>query len=88
MIPTNDVVWVGDPDAGWGLIGVQETPGASDVNDEIVLDQVLGLSGIFDEDGVAHSVVGDVVLDAQVVDAMDGHSSVESMMDGIVSNVT
>ena len=88
MITANDVVRVRDPDAGRGLIGVEETPGAPHVNNEIVFDQVLSLSGIFNEDCVAHGVVGDVVLDAQVVDAMDGHSSIESVMDGVVSNVT
>ena len=44
------------------------------------------LDAVLDEDRVAHSVVGYVVLHTEVVDTVDRHSSVESVMDS--SNVS
>ena len=81
------VVGVGDPDASGRLISVQERPRATNINDEVILDQVLSLGSILNEDRVAHSVISNVVLYTQIVNTMDGHSSVESVMDGVVTNV-
>ena len=36
---------------------------------------------------MAHRVISNVVLDAKVVHAMDSHSSVECVMDGVVSYI-
>lgn len=88
MITANDVVRVGDPDARRRLISIQETPGTAHIDNQVVLDQVLGLSGVFDENCVAHRVIGNIVLDTQVVDSMNGHSSIERVMNSVVSDVT
>jgi len=52
-----------------------------------VYDIVLGLYGVFDEDRVAHGVVGYVVFNAQVVNAMNSDCPIESVMDSIVPDV-
>ncbi len=87
MVVPDDVVRAGDPDGCRGLVSVEQTPRAADVDNEVALNEVLGLCGILDEDGMAHGVVGDVVLYAQVVHTVDGHSSVEGVMDGVVAHV-
>ena len=87
MVASDDVVWVSDPDGSWSLISVEERPGATDIEDQVVLNEILALNSIFNEDCVAHSVIGDVVLDAQVVHSVDCHSSVERVMDSVVTHV-
>ena len=87
MIVPNDVIRVSDPNASWRLIGIEKTPRTTNVNNEITLDQILSLSGIFNEDCVAHSMVCDIVLHSEVMNTMNGHSSVESVMNRIVSHV-
>mmetsp|Transcript_468 Transcript_468/g.710 ORF Transcript_468/g.710 Transcript_468/m.710 type:complete len:709 (+) Transcript_468:3585-5711(+) len=87
VVVADDVVGVGDPNGGRGLIGVEQRPGAAHVKDQVTLNQVLALDSIFDEDGVAHGVIGDVVLDTQVVDTVDGSRAVERVVDGVVAHV-
>ena len=87
MVATEDIVGVSDPETGGGLVSVEQTHGAAHVNNQVVLDEVLGLGGVLNKDGVTHSVVGHIVLHAQVVHAMDGHSSIEGVMDGVVAHV-
>jgi len=87
VVSSDDVVWVGDPDGGRGLIGVKERPGATDIEDQVILNEVLALNGIFNEDSVTHSVIGNVVLDTEVVNAVNGDSSVERVMDSVVTHV-
>ena len=36
---------------------------------------------------MAHSVIGNIVLNPQVVDSMDSDCPVEGVMDGIISNI-
>jgi hypothetical protein len=45
------------------------------------------LDAVFHEEAVADGVVGDVVLDAQVVRAVHGHAAVEGVVDGRVADV-
>lgn len=71
------VVGVCDPEAGWGLIGVEETPGSLGHDDEVSRDVVVPLDSVLDEDRVAHAVESDVVGDPQVLVAVDGEGSVE-----------
>lgn len=87
VVASHDVVGVSDPDASWGLIGVEQTPGTSCVDNQIVLNEILGLSSILNEDSVAHVLVCDVVLDSEVVHTMNRHSSVVCLPDGIVSHI-
>jgi hypothetical protein len=56
--------------------------------DRQVADElVAGLDAVFEEEAVAHGVVGHVVLDAQVVGAVHGHAAVEGVVDGGVPDV-
>ena len=87
MVATDDVIGISDPDAGWSLVSVEKTPRAADINNKIVLDQILSLDSILNEDSVAHSVVGHVVLHAQIMNAVNSDSSVKGVMDRIVSDV-
>lgn len=83
MVANKNVVWVGNPETSWGLIGVEQTPRAASADDEIVLDDVLRFDSIFNEDVVAHRVVNDVVLDREILNSVDSHCSVISLMNGI-----
>ena len=87
MVAAEDIVRICDPEASWSLVRVEETPRATDIEDQIVFNQVLSLSCVFDEDCVAHRVVGYIALHSQIVHAMDRHSSVERMMDRVLSHV-
>ena len=53
MVADEDIVWISDPEASRGLIGVEQTPRTANVNYQVVFDIVLGLYGIFDENCVA-----------------------------------
>jgi len=86
-VVANDVIRVGDPDGRRGLIGVEQRPRAAHVENQVALNQILALNGILNEDSVTHGVVSYIVLHTQVVHAMDGYSTVERMMDGIVAHI-
>ena len=87
MVVADNIVWVREPDRGRGLVSVEKRPRASDIEDQVVLDQILRLNTILNEDSVAHSVVGDVVLYTEVVHAMNRHCTIERMVDGIVTHI-
>ena len=87
MVANKDIIWISDPEASRGLIGVEQTPRTANVNYQVVLDIVLGLYGVFDENCVAHSMVGYVILNAQVVNTVNSDGSVIRVMDCIVPNV-
>ena len=87
VVISDNVIWVCDPDASRSLISVEKTPGTTHVNDQIVLNQVLRLSSIFNEDSVAHRVISYVVLDSEVVDTVNCDCTVEGVMDGIISHI-
>ena len=87
VVSTNSVVGVRDPEAGWSLISVKEAVGGADVDHKVVLDEVVSLDGVLEEDSVAHSLVGNVARDGQVVDSMQSGSSVVGLVDGVVLDV-
>ena len=60
MVVDEVVVWIGDPEASWGLISVEQAVGSTSIDDQIVLDQVLGLNSILDEDGVTHGLISNI----------------------------
>jgi len=70
------VVGVGDPEACWSLICVEEAHGPLDHHDEIVRDEVLPLYAVLHENSMAHDVVADVVIDGQVLDRVQGGHAV------------
>lgn len=87
VIVPDDVVRVSDPDASRGLIRVEQTPRAANINNQIAFDEVSCLGSILDEDSVSHGVIGNIVLHAKVMDSVDGHCPIESVMDSIVPHV-
>ena len=52
-------------------------------DNQVMINYILCLDSIFNEDGVTHSVVNDVVHDVEVADSMDSHCSVVSLVDCI-----
>lgn len=49
-----------NPETSRRLICVEETVRSTGINDQVVNDQILCLNCIFNEDGVAHCLVGNV----------------------------
>lgn len=83
MITDEVVVRIGDPDAGWCLVSVEETPRSLCPHDQIVCDFVPLLHSIFDEDCVTFSIESKVVVQCKIFGAMDSEGSVEGIMDSI-----
>jgi len=80
MVIDEDVVWMSDPEASWGLISIQKTPGSLSLNDQIVFDVVVSLNGIFNEDGVTFNFISNVVFKSQVMSSVKCESSVITLM--------
>jgi len=81
------VIGVGNPETSWSLISIKKTPTALGLDDEIILNQILGLCSILDEDRMAHSVVRYVVLDLEVVNSVESDGTVVRLVDGIIAHV-
>jgi hypothetical protein len=52
-------------------------------DNQVMVNYILCLDSIFNEDGMTHSIVDDVVHDVEVADSMDSHCSVVSLVDCI-----
>ena len=81
------VVGVDDPVGGGRLVDGEQRKRGARVGAEVVRDDVLRLDAVLDEEGVAHRLEGDVVDDAQVVDAVDGDGAVVRVVDRVVPRV-
>ena len=87
MVASNDVIWVRDPDASWGLISVEKTVRFTSVNDQVVFDEILSLNGIFNEDSVAHRFVVDITGDLEIVDTVEGRAAIVGLVDRVPLDV-
>jgi len=87
VISSEDIVWVGDPEACWGLIRVQQTPRFLGQDGKIVLKVILGLSGIFNEESMALNVERNVLSYSEIVDTVNGAGSVERLLNSVTLNV-
>ena len=87
MISAQDVIWVGDPEGGRGLISVQKGPRSARVHNQIVLNQLVGFGRIFNENCMAHIQIGNVILDGQVVHAVNCHSTIVGVVNRVVSHI-
>ena len=74
-------------DARWEEISAEYGTLRPHINNAVVLDAVLRLSAGFEEDCVSPNIVYDVVLDPQVVDLQQSHSSIERVVDRAVPEV-
>jgi hypothetical protein len=57
------------------------------LDDEVIFNQIFSLSRILDEDSVAHGVIGNIVLNSQVVNSMNSDGSVVSVVNGVIPDV-
>ena len=76
VIADKDVVWVGDPEAGWGAVGVEQAERGFDRGNKVMLNSILGLDCILDEHSMSHSVVIHVPQDSQVVHAVNCRTAI------------
>jgi len=82
-----NVVWVSNPEATWALVSVEQTHRLLDLDRQVVVINVLGLSCIFNEEGVAHCIKCHIVSHSKVVNSVSGHSAIVSLMNGVASDV-
>lgn len=87
MVASNDVIWVRDPDASWGLVSVEKTVRFTSVNDQVVLDEILSLNGIFNEDSMAHRLVVDITGDLEIVNTVEGRAAIVGLVDRVPLDV-
>lgn len=87
MVPSEYVVWMGDPETSRSLICVKQTPGSLSQYSKIVLQIVLSLSCIFNEERMAHGLIGHIIGHSQIVHSVNGACSVISMVNGIAPHV-
>jgi hypothetical protein len=57
VIPHPNVVWVGDPERGWGCVSVQDTMRSLGLYNQIFVDIVLCFNTILDEDIVSLAMI-------------------------------
>jgi len=86
-VVNHSVVGMGNPEATGGLISGQQTIGSFCSNGQIVIVDILCLSSIFNEEGMTHGVIGDVVEHSEVVNSMSGHSTVVGLVDSVTTHV-
>ena len=75
------------PERGWSLVSVEKTPRSFGLDNQVILNETVGLGGILNEDTVAHSIVSHVVLHFEVMHAMDSYSTVVSLVNRIVAHI-
>ena len=88
MISNEDVVWVGEPEAGGSGVSVQEGEGRLSVDDKVVLNSILCLDTILDEDGVALAVVVNVPDDSEIFDSVESGSSIVRVKEDVVHDLS
>ena len=77
MVTNEVVIWIGDPDTSWGLIGVEKTPRSLGHHDQVTLDMIPSLNTILNEDCVTFGIECNVVNNSEILGSMNGESSVE-----------
>ena len=80
MVSNENVVRMGDPEASWCLICVKKTPGPLGLDDQIVLDVIVGLNSILNEYSVALHFISNILLQPKVVSSVKSESSVVPLM--------
>jgi len=61
MIANEVVVRVSDPEAGWSLISIKETPGSLSFHNKVSFYMIPPFDSIFNENGVTFCVEGKIV---------------------------
>jgi len=86
IVPQN-IIWVSDPEGSWSKVGVQQGPGLYYLQNQVVIQDVPLLPAIFEEEGMSHHIVGNVIEDSQLLHIIDGDRPVVGVEDGVASNV-
>jgi hypothetical protein len=87
VVVSEDVVGMSDPETSWSLISVKQRPRPLGLHNQVAFDQVVGFGSIFNENGVTHGVVRNIVLNGEIVDSVESDGSVVSLMDGITLSI-
>lgn len=80
VIVPKDVVRVGYPEAGGRRIRIEKRIRSACVNHTIAVNQIFGLSCIFDKYSVTHCHVRQIVDDLKVVNTVDCHRPIVCLM--------
>ena len=80
-IMTDSVIGISHPKSGRSDVHIQQTAARTNKHPKIILDDGPSLDTIFQEIGVSHDVVGNVVFYEEVVNSMNSDGTVESVMD-------
>lgn len=81
MIANKLVVRVSYPETARSLISDQKRERSHSLDSQVVEKVVLSLNGIFNEKGVTHSGIGNVVHNSQVVHSMNSAGTIVSIVD-------
>ena len=80
MVSNENIVWVSYPEACRSLISVEQAPRSLGLDDQVILDVVVGLNSILNKHSVALDFVSNVIFKPQVVSSVKGKSSVVTLM--------
>ena len=87
MVISELVIRMSNPEGGRSLISIDKGEGGLSLDDQVAIDQTLGLSSILDEDGMTHGVVSHIVLYLEIVYSMESNCTIVGLMNGIVASV-
>lgn len=81
-----DILLAGDdPEAGWRLISVEKIHGGNGLDGKVTLEPVVFLRPVLDEEGVPTDAVDKIMFEGQVVDAVDGNTTIPRVVDTTVT---
>lgn len=86
-VSSENIVGMSDPNSSRRLISVEQTPGCSHIDDQVIFYQIVCLSSIFNENSMSKSVVNYIVLNSQIMHSVNCHSPIVSVVNCIVPDV-
>ena len=87
MVVSDNVVRVSDPEACWGLVSIEDTPGSLGEDRQIAVEEVLRFNSVFNEEGVTHHIVSHIVKNSQILYSVDGQCSVVRTVEGVSTDI-
>ena len=72
-----------NPETCRSLVSVKKTKRRPRHDDQVTIDDVISLNRIFNEDRMAHSIVNYVVYYVEILDGVNSHCAIVSLMDRI-----
>ena len=86
-VADQNVIRVGQPEAGRGRVSVQERERGLSLDDQVVFDAVLCLDTILNEDSVSLGVIVNVADDSQVLNTVQSCATVDRVKEDVVHDV-